>query len=81
MKSLLTYWGHLDRKIVTHVEGKDGQVVNAMENKLMIAGEIVDGFKECEVVNFEEGKINEYLLYCDPAPIMAVFAKKAEGKE
>ncbi|KAE9378813.1 hypothetical protein N431DRAFT_450750 [Stipitochalara longipes BDJ] len=80
LKSLLTYWGHLERKVVIHVEGKDGEVVNAMENKLLIAGEVVEGFKESEVVRFEGGKISEYLLYCDPAPIMAVFAKKAEGK-
>ena len=52
-----------------------------MENKLLIAGEVVEGFKECEVVRFEGGKISEYLLYCDPAPILAVFAKKsAEGQ-
>jgi ketosteroid isomerase-like protein len=81
IKTLLTYWGHLDRKIVHHVEGEDGSVVNAMENKLLIAGDVVDGFKECEVVRFEGGKISQYLLYCDPAPIIAVFAKKAQGKE
>ena len=81
LKGLLTYWGHLERKVLIHVESKDGDVVNAMENKLLIAGEVVDGFKECEVVKFEDGKISEYLLYCDPAPIMAVFAKKAEGKQ
>jgi ketosteroid isomerase-like protein len=81
VKTLLTYWGHLDRKVIHHVEGEDGSVVNAMENKLLIAGEVVDGFKECEVVRFEGGKISQYLLYCDPAPIRAVFAKKAEGKE
>ncbi|PMD36897.1 hypothetical protein L207DRAFT_636803 [Hyaloscypha variabilis F] len=81
LKSLLTYWGHLERKVVIHVEGKGGEIVNAMENKLLIAGEVVEGFKECEVVKFEGGKISEYLLYCDPAPIMAVFAKKAEEKE
>jgi len=53
-----------------------------MENKLLIAGEVVEGLKECEVVKFEDGKISEYLLYVDPAPIMAVFAKKGtEGKE
>jgi hypothetical protein len=77
LKSLLTYWGHLERKVFIHVEGKGGEIVNAMENKLLIAGEVVEGFKECEVVKFEGGKISEYLLYCDPAPIMAVFAKKA----
>jgi hypothetical protein len=34
-------------------------------------------------VKFEKksGRIEEYLLYCDPAPIMAVFAKKAAEKE
>jgi ketosteroid isomerase-like protein len=81
IKTLLTYWSHLDRKIIHHVEEGDA-VVNAMENKLLIAGEVVEGFKECEVVKFEDGKISEYLLYVDPAPIMAVFAKKAaEGKE
>ena len=81
MKSLLTYWGHLERKVVMHVEGNDEEIVNAIENKLLIAGEVVDGFKECEVVKFKEGKISEYLLYCDPAPSMAVFAKKAEAEE
>lgn len=82
VKALLTYWGHLERKIIIHVEGEDGSIVNAMENKLLIAGEVVEGFKECEIVKFEGGKIKDYLLYCDPAPIMAVFARKAaEGKE
>jgi hypothetical protein len=82
IKTLLTYYSHLDRKIIHHVEGEDGLVVNAMENKLLIAGEVVEGLKECEVVKFEVGKISEYLLYVDPAPIMAIFAKKAaEGKE
>lgn len=54
-----------------------------MENNLTIMGEIVEGFVECEVVKFEKegGRIQEYLLYCDPAPIMAVFAKKAAEKE
>jgi hypothetical protein len=79
LKALLTYWGHLERKVIAHVEGEEGSVVNAMENRLLIAGEVVEGFKECEVVRFEEGKIKEYLLYCDPAPILAVFAKKAGG--
>jgi hypothetical protein len=81
VKALLTYWGHLERKIVVHVDGEDGSVVNAMENRLLIAGEVVEGFKECEVVRFEEGKIKEYLLYCDPSPIMAVFAKQAEERK
>lgn len=53
-----------------------------MENKILIAGEVVEGLKECEVVKFEDGKISEYLLYVDPAPIMAIFSKKAaEGNE
>lgn len=81
IKVLLTYWGHLERKVLVHVEGADGSIVNAMENKLLIAGEEVDAFKECEVVKFEGGKIKEYLLYCDPAPILAVFAKQAAGKQ
>jgi len=79
LKTLLTYWAILEHKNVLHVEGEDGTIVNAMDNKLTIMGEVVAGFKECEVVKFEKesGKIEEYLLYCDPAPIMAVFAKKA----
>jgi ketosteroid isomerase-like protein len=80
LRTLLTYWAHLDRKITIHVEGDDGSVVNAMENSISITGEALEGFKECEIVKFEGGKISEYLLYCDPAPIMAVFAKKAEGQ-
>ncbi len=79
IKALLTYCEHLERKIDAHVEGEDGSVVNAMENKLLIAGEVVEGFKECEVVKFEDGKIKEYLLYCDPTPIMAVLTKKASA--
>jgi ketosteroid isomerase-like protein len=82
IKTLLNYWSHLDRMVIHHVEGEDGSVVNGMENKILIAGEVVEGFKECEVVKFEDGRISEYLLYVDPAPIMAVFAKKAaEAKE
>lgn len=74
---LISYWAMVEYKIVTHVEQLDGRVVvNAMENKLRIMGELVEGFKECEVVTFgEDGKIERYELYVDPSPIMAVFAK------
>lgn len=62
---------------MTHVEQQDGKViVNAMENKLKIMGELVEGFKECEVVTFDrEGKIERYELYVDPSPILAAFGK------
>jgi len=83
VKTLLTYWAIPERKVLVHVEGEDGTIVNAMENKLTIIGEEVSGFAECEVVKFEKesGKIQEYLLYCDPSPIMAVFAKKTAEKK
>lgn len=49
-----------------------------MDNKLIILGEEVSGFAECEVVKFDaEGKITDYLLYCDSAAVKEVFAKKA----
>lgn len=68
-------------KIVSHIEQGD-TIVNAMDNKIAILGEEIDGLPECEVVKFDEaGKICEYLLYIDPGRIMAVFAKKAEGKK
>jgi limonene-1,2-epoxide hydrolase len=83
LKTLLSYWAIQERKVTIHVEGADGTIVNAMEHNLTIMGEVVEGFAECEVVKFEKksGRIEEYLLYCDPAPIMAVFAKKAAEKE
>lgn len=81
LKTLLTYYVHLERKITTHVLGEDGSVVNALESKISILGEVIEDFKECEIVKFEGGKISEYLLYCDPAPIMAIFTKKAEGNQ
>lgn len=67
----------VEHKNVAHVEQADGRlIVNAMENKLRIMGELVEGFRECEVVTFDgEGKIERYELYVDPGPIMAVFAK------
>jgi hypothetical protein len=80
-QTLITYWAMVEHKNITHVEQQDGKViVNAMENKLRIMGDLVEGFRECEVVTFtEEGKIERYELYVDPSPIMAVFAKAQAG--
>ena len=73
----MTYYAMEEHRIVTHVENEGGMViVNAMENKLRIMGELIEGFRECEVVSFDgEGKIERYELYVDPSPIMAVFAR------
>ncbi|CZR67447.1 uncharacterized protein PAC_17346 [Phialocephala subalpina] len=77
-QNLATYWKMAERKVVSHVEGEDGTIVNAMDNKLLILGEEVNGFGECEVVKFDaEGRIKEYLLYCDSTAVKEVFAKKA----
>lgn len=55
--------------------------MNAMQNRLLILGEEVS-FAECEVVSFDkEGRICEYLLYCDAAAIKNIFARKAAEKE
>jgi len=76
-KALMTYWALSERKVTSHVE-TGGIVVNTMLNKLLIMGELVEDFHECEVVTFSErGLVQEYLLYCDPSPIMKVFAKGA----
>ncbi|TAQ88923.1 hypothetical protein B7494_g2751 [Chlorociboria aeruginascens] len=79
-QTLATYWKMAEREVISHVEGADGTIVNAMENKLLIMlGEDVNGFAECEVTKFDgEGKIKEYLLYCDSAAVKEVFAKAAE---
>ena len=76
-QKLISYWAMVEHKIVTHVQQPDGKViVNTMDNTLSIMGELVEGFKECEVVTFDEdGKIVRYELYVDPGPIMQVFAK------
>lgn len=82
IQTLATYWKMAERKVVSHVEGEDGTIVNAMDNKLLILGEEVPGFGECEVVKFNaEGKISEYLLYCDSGAVKEVFARKAAQKE
>ena len=81
LKTILTYYAHVDRKVIVHTEGEDGTIVNAMENKITILGELIEGFAECEVVTFKEGKIEGYRLYVDPAPIMAIFAKKTEEQK
>jgi hypothetical protein len=67
--------------VTNEIISADGkQIVQTMVNHLKIAGQDVDGFRECEVVLFsEKGLITEYLLYVDPSAIIAVFAKGEEG--
>lgn len=81
-QTLISYWAMVEHKNVTHVEQEGGKIiVNAMDNKLKIMGELVEGFRECEVVTFDgEGKIERYELYVDPSPIMAIFAKSKVTK-
>ncbi|KUJ07795.1 uncharacterized protein LY89DRAFT_691500 [Mollisia scopiformis] len=82
LQTLQTYWKIVERKLVTHVEGEDGTIVNAMSNKLLILGKEVNGFAECEVVRFDEdARIKEYLLYCDAAAVKEAFAQKAVEEE
>ena len=72
VKGMMSYWALLERKVTTHVE--DGNsIVNAMDNRLSVAGTVVESFPECEVVQFSDrGRIKRYELFCDPAPLMAL---------
>jgi hypothetical protein len=77
IKVLVAYWAISERKVTSHVEDR-GTVVNTMLNELLVVGEPVKEFHECEMAKFsEEGLIKEYLLYCDPSPIMMVLQKGA----
>ncbi|KAG0645043.1 hypothetical protein D0Z07_9127 [Hyphodiscus hymeniophilus] len=82
VQTLVTYWSMEELKVVTHVESADGKViVNTMDNKLRIKEELVEGFKECEVVTFDaEGRIERYDLFVDPSPVVAVFARLNAAK-
>lgn len=72
VKGLMGYWALLERKVTTNVENGNA-IVNSMDNRLSIAGTVVESFLECEVVLFSDrGRIMRYELFCDPAPLMAV---------
>jgi hypothetical protein len=74
LQSILTYWGLIERKVLTSVvDEKRRTVANSMSNKLRIGDKILDDFLECEVVTFSErGLVEKYELYTDPAPIAAI---------
>ncbi|CAM1511782.1 Fc.00g092950.m01.CDS01 [Cosmosporella sp. VM-42] len=80
MKKLVTYWGLKERRVLSKGVDLEGTTVFAcMNNLLVILGEELD-FPETEVVEFDnEGRIVDYRLYCDPAPIMAVFQKAQQS--
>lgn len=81
MKRIVEHWVLKERVVLN--SGMDFAtgttlMVN-MRNRLEILGEEID-FAEAEVVEFDEGgKIVDYKLYCDPAPIMAIVNKKAKS--
>jgi hypothetical protein len=74
LQSILTYWGLIERKVLTSVvDEKRRTVANSMSNKLRIGDKILDDFRECEVVTFSErGLVEKYEIYTDPAPIAAI---------
>ena len=71
IKGLVTYWSLVERVVVTSaVDEKQRTVAASMSNKLKVAGQIVNDFKECEVVTFSENSlIQKYELYADPTPV------------
>lgn len=77
MRRILTHWVLKERRVLnqgTDFTSGTTLMVN-MNNRLDILGEEID-FPETEVVKFDEqGKIVDYKLYCDPAPIMALVKK------
>jgi hypothetical protein len=77
IQTLVSYCAIEEHEIITHIKSQDGRViVNTMENKNVIMRELLEGFRECEVVTFdEEGRIERYELYFDSSPIVAVLAK------
>ena len=81
VKTLMTFWAILERKVTKTVAGEEGKlVVNAMENKLRIAGQELEGFHEVEMVTFsKKGRIQVYQLWADPTRIMAVLSGGAKA--
>jgi hypothetical protein len=77
MKKILGFWGIVERKVLSQGTDSAGKTAFcSMNNRLAILGEEID-FAETEVVVFDdEDRIVDYKLYCDPAPIMAIFQKK-----
>lgn len=71
IKGLVTYWSLVEWVVVTSaVDEQQRTVAVSMSNKLKVAGQIVNDFKECEVVTFSEnGLIQKYELYADPTPV------------
>jgi hypothetical protein len=82
VQNLVRFWKMQQLNVTNEIVSADGKkIVRTMINHIMIAGQDIEGFNECEVVLFSEnGLIKEYLLYLDPTDVMAVFAKAGEGK-
>ncbi|KAK7417077.1 hypothetical protein QQX98_004838 [Neonectria punicea] len=80
-KNLLSFWGMLERRVLSQGVDAAGTTAFAnMNNRLSICGEELD-FAEMEVVKFDDqGRVLEHRLYCDPAPIMAIVQKKTAEK-
>lgn len=81
MKGLLGYWAIKQRRVLTKTMDLNGRVITAnLLNKLSIMGQELD-LPEAEFVEFDEqGRILEYKLYVNPAPIMEVIQKKRAGQ-
>jgi hypothetical protein len=78
---LIKVWKMHKLGVTSVVVSPDGKsIVQTMKNDLRILGKDVEGFYECEVVTFsEEGLIERYELYCDPAPIAEIFQEASAG--
>jgi hypothetical protein len=81
IKGLLTFWALLDRTVVTRAVDEERKVVaTSMSNRLRIAGTVVEGFMECEIVSFsEDGLIKKYELFSDPSPLLPLLPKQEEA--
>jgi ketosteroid isomerase-like protein len=78
---LTKYWKMHKLNVTSTVVSADGKsIVQTMKNHLKIMGKDVEDFDECEVVTFSDGGlIQDYKLYCDPAPIMKIFQEAGAG--
>jgi len=83
IKSLLTFWEHVERRVVARTVSADGKTaMTEMDSHLIIMGEPVEHFPELEVAEFDDdGLVVGYRLYCDPQPIMDIIVAKTAAQQ
>ena len=83
IKGLLSFWEHVERRVVSRALSADGKTAVAeMDSHLIIMGETVEHYPELEVVEFDDdGLIVNYRLYCDTKPISDLIASKMAAQQ